>query len=132
MKKRMDRRSCTRFRIPGATLKHRKTGVLFLRGSGTTVTLPLLDISRGGLSFPSDDKIKKNTPLTLIVNMPGDPGDAEPLEVKGVVKWLSVNPSISYKFRVGVQFLPYGDGRGCNPGHVLEKIKLIEGIYGDG
>ena len=42
--------------------------------------------------------------------------------MKGKVVWTAVNPEKSYKYRVGVQFEPYGEKKGQNPPELLDKI----------
>jgi len=48
--------------------------------------------------------------------------DEEPVIMKGKVVWTAVNPEKSYKYRVGVQFEPYGEKKGQNPPELLDKI----------
>ena len=52
--------------------------------------------------------------------------DEEPVIIKGKVVWTAGNPEKSYKYRVGVQFEPYGEKKGQNPPELLDKITTWE------
>jgi hypothetical protein len=41
----------------------------------------------------------------------------------GIVRWFASNPGQSYKYQLGVQFLPYGDKKDMNyPGNLVKII----------
>ncbi len=121
--KRSERRECRRFHVPGMTLSYRVRGVLGLGNGDAEEEVPVVELSKGGLRFFSDRKIREGRRIDLEVQIPDE---SESLPITGVVKWRLPAPSRSYKYQVGVQFLPYGEGRGRNPRKVLEKISALE------
>ena len=116
----LEKRACARFRIPGATIAFRKEKSLFKKSSYAAEFLPMLDISRGGIRFLSQEILDLDTRVHLRVQVPGDPSA---LKMDGIVRWFASNPGQSYKFQLGVQFLPYGDKKDMNyPGNLVKII----------
>jgi hypothetical protein len=117
-----ERRACKRFVIPGAVVNYRKEG--FLRSGKYSQELsPLYDISRGGLRFVSNESLAVDVTVTVHIIMPQ--GD-EVLVLQGNVRWIDVNPGQSYKYQIGIQFAPYGTGKGENDPEVLKRIIALE------
>ena len=116
----LEQRTCARFRIPGATVAYKKA-----EKSGKPVDyreefLPLLDISRGGIRFLTQELLKLDSRLHLKIQVPGD---VYPLAMEGTVRWYGANPGQSYKYQIGVQFLPYGEKKDMNyPGSLVKII----------
>ena len=80
----LEKRGCVRFRIPGATAAYKKEKSLFHRNPDYGGEfLPILDISRGGIRFLSNENIALDTKLHLRVQVPGD---QSPLQIDGVVQ----------------------------------------------
>ena len=80
----------------------------------------MLDISRGGIRFLSTEDIPLDTRLHL--QHPG-PRRPSPLKIDGLVRWSAPNVGQSFKYQIGVQFLPYGDKKGMNyPGSLVKII----------
>ncbi len=116
----LEKRSCARFRIPGATIAFRRGKGLFKKSAYASEFLPMLDISRGGIRFLSQTILDLDTRVHLSVQVPGDPSA---LKMDGIVRWFASNPGQSYKFQLGVQFLPYGDKKDMNyPGNLVKII----------
>ena len=116
----LEKRTCARFRIPGATIAFRKEKGLFKKSAYGAEFLPMLDISRGGIRFLSQEMLDLDTRIHLSVQVPGDPS---PLKMDGIVRWFASNPGQSYKYQLGVQFLPYGEKRDMNyPGNLVKII----------
>ena len=127
---RIERRTCFRFEIPGATTSykldkflsssHRKYGEEFC---------PILDISRGGMRFVSQKALKINTKINMKISIPGE---RVPMTFKGRVRWSAANPGKSYKYQIGVQFNPYGEKKGQNyPGSLVKIIALEQKFIPD-
>jgi len=118
----LEKRECVRFRIPGATISFRKEKALGKKEEPSGEFCPILDISRGGVRFLSQELIKFNTKLELEIHVPGE---KIPLILKGVVRWYCPNPTKSYKYQIGVQFNPYGEKKDQNyPGNLVKIIAL--------
>jgi len=119
----LEKRACVRFRIPGATVKYKREK-RFLRSSDYVAEFcPVLDLSRGGIRFLAQEMIKFDSLVELKVSIPGE---TSPLVLKGIVRWYSPNPGQSYKYQMGVQFLPYGDSKDHNYPGALTKIIALE------
>lgn len=119
----IERRTCERFEVPGATLCYRREGLLPFSKEYTEECFPIVDISRGGLRFLSETMLKVDAMLSLKVTLPGD---ETPLLIKGRVSWASVNPGVSYKYQIGIQFEPYGDKKSENDPESLRRITALE------
>ncbi|MCX6560358.1 MAG: PilZ domain-containing protein [Candidatus Aminicenantes bacterium] len=120
----LEKRTCARFRIPGATIAFKREKSLFKRNSEYGGEfLPMLDISRGGIRFLSTENLPLDTRLHLSIQVPGDPS---PLKMDGLVRWAAPNIGQSFKYQLGVQFAPYGDKKGMNYPGSLVKIIAFE------
>jgi len=120
----LEKRSCARFRIPGATAAYKKEKSLFHRNPDYSGEfLPVLDISRGGIRFLSNESIALDTRIHLRIQVPGD---QSPLKIDGTVRWSAPNVGQSFKYQIGVQFFPYGEKKSMNYPGILVKIIAYE------
>lgn len=120
----IERRTCLRFEIPGATVNYKLDRLLPSTGEKYDEEFcPLLDISRGGLRFLSQKSLKINTKLITNISVPGE---QVPLQLKGRIRWAAANPGRSYNYQIGIQFNPYGEKKGQNYPGTLVKIIALE------
>jgi Tfp pilus assembly protein PilZ len=119
----LEKRTCVRFRIPGATVKYKRPKSFFRKSGYIAEFCPILDISRGGIRFLSTELLKFESETTLKISVPEE---SEPLSLTGIVRWYTVNPGQSYKYQIGVQFHPYGEKKGQNEPGVLKKLIALE------
>jgi len=110
----IEKRTCIRFQIPGATVSYQFK-------EHVEEFSPLVDISRGGLKFIGKKPPEINTEVTLNISTPGE---RIPLTMKGKVQWISYVEAKDQYF-IGVQFNPYGEKQGENyPGNMVKIIAL--------
>jgi len=110
----IEKRTCIRFQIPGATVSYQFKEHL-------EEFSPLIDISRGGLKFIGKKPPEMNSEVTLNISIPGE---RIPLTMKGKVQWISYVEAKDQYF-IGVQFNPYGEKQGENyPGNMVKIIAL--------
>jgi Tfp pilus assembly protein PilZ len=122
VEKSLEKRTCLRFRIPGASVKYKKEKISLKKNDYIAEFLPVLDISRGGICFLAQELLKFGSLITLQISAPGE---TVPLTLKGTVRWHSPSPGHSYRYQIGVQFLPYGEKKGQNyPGALVKLIAL--------
>jgi len=119
----IERRTCIRFEIPGATLNYKREKTFLPDEKFSEEFCPILDISRGGLRFLTKEELKMNTMVTMKISLPGE---RVSLEMRGQVRWATVNTGQNYKYQVGVQFNPYGEKKGQNYPGALVKIIALE------
>jgi hypothetical protein len=118
----IERRTCIRFEIPGATVSYKVKKPLLTKSSSGEEFCPTIDLSRGGLRFLSQDELKIGTPILLKISIPGE---RVPLELHGQVRWVTPNTGLSYNYQIGAQFNPYGEKKGQNyPGSLVKIIAL--------
>jgi Tfp pilus assembly protein PilZ len=123
----IERRSCIRFRIPGATVNYQRKSLLAKPGF-IEEFCPILDISRGGIRFLTQKTLKPDSDVTLRISVPGE---RIPFTMKGIVKWSAPNEGKSYPFQVGVQFNPYGMDKDQNLPQNMVKIMALEQKFAD-
>jgi Tfp pilus assembly protein PilZ len=118
----IERRTCIRFEIPGATVSYKLKKPLLTKTTYGEEFCPAIDVSRGGLRFLSQENMKIGTPIMLKISVPGE---RIPLELHGLVRWVAPQVGMSYKNQIGVQFSPYGEKKGQNyPGSLVKIIAL--------
>jgi Tfp pilus assembly protein PilZ len=120
-------RKCIRFQIPGTVLHYKKRSLFFSRMEFSENYFPVLDISRGGLCFLSQDSIRLYSAAFFKLVIPGK----SPLIIKGTVRWCTRDLGQSYAYRIGVQFFPYGAKRSNNPRTILNELEMLEKRYTD-
>jgi len=119
----LEKRTCLRFRIPGATVKYKSEKKFLKKHDYIAAFCPLLDLSRGGIRFLAQELLKFESHVEMKISIPGE---ASPLVIKGLVRWYSPNAGKSYKYQIGVQFLPYGESANHNYPGALTKIIALE------
>jgi Tfp pilus assembly protein PilZ len=117
------KRSCDRFSIPGTVLYYKVVPRFFGEGVYSDNYYPVINMSRGGALFLCDQRFEAGTELMVKLVMPQD--DREIL-LRAEVRWIAKNPEQSYRYRTGIAFSPYGEGKKQNPVHLLELFKDLE------
>ncbi len=84
---------------------------------------PVINMSRGGALFLCDQRFEAGTELMVKLVMPQN--DQE-FVLRAEVRWIAKNPEQSFRYRTGIAFSPYGDGKKQNPMHLLEQLKDLE------
>jgi hypothetical protein len=118
----IERRTCIRFKIPGAAVNYQRKSLLPKPGFAEEFC-PVVDISRGGVRFLTQKMVKPDTELTLRISVPGE---RIPFTMKGIVKWSAPSEGKSYQFQIGVQFNPYGMDKDQNLPQTMVKIMALE------
>jgi Tfp pilus assembly protein PilZ len=122
----LERRACIRFEIPGATIRYKLKKLFFEKQVFEEEFCPLIEMSRGGLQFLAQNTHKVGTSVSLEISIPGE---RVPLVLAGRIRWTAPNVGKSYKYRMGVQFSPYGEKKGQNYPGILVKIISLEQKY---
>jgi len=122
----LKKRSCVRFHAPGATLCYRKKARFWRKGAYSEDHYPVLDISRGGVKFLSNHRLKVGQSVEARIHIPET---EQILKIAAVVRWVGKNPEASYRFQTGIAFAPYGSGKNDNPPELLERIRELEAAY---
>lgn len=119
----IERRTCLRFEIPGATLNYRISRILPPSfDSYDEEFCQVIDISRGGLRFQAKKRIDIDTKLHMNIAIPGE---RVPLTMNGLVRWSTPAEDPTFGYQVGVQFNAYGEKRDQNyPGNLVKIIAL--------
>lgn len=108
-----EKRACKRFEIPGATVNYESE-------AHNGEFCPLSDLSRGGLMFLAKRALDVNAEVSLKISIPGE---RIPLTLTGKVRWVAVVEENKYK--IGIQFNPYGEKKEQNyPGNLVKIIAL--------
>jgi len=125
----LERRACERFVIPGSAITY-KIQSLFTRNQPFTDSLfPVTDLSKGGLSFLSDNPLKENKNISLLLHISEK---ESPLQLEGKTAYVGINPTGTYRYRIGVKFKPFGTKEGFNPLENLKRLEDLEKAYGTG
>ncbi len=119
----IDRRAYKRVKIQGATVTYKEGRFFFSKKQYVEEFYPVVEISRGGVRFLGKKLFTISSQVSIKISLPEEPS---PLILRGRVKWTSLNPSMSYKYQIGIQFDPFGMKKGCNHPEILEKIMKLE------
>ena len=122
----MKKRSCKRFSIPGTVLYYKNKPRFFGKGKYSDAYYPLINMSKGGAGFLCNERLKAGTSLVIKIRIPGI--STEP-EIISEVKWISKNPEQSYRYRTGLAFGSYGEGKNQNPKEILTLLESLETKY---
>ena len=119
----MEKRECIRFNIPGTTLFYKKTNKLGHSREYPDDYYPVLDLSRGGLRFLTNERPKIGLPVEVKISIPET--DHQP-EIKGIVRWVARNLEKSYRYQTGIMFNAYGKRKKDNPSEILSFFQSLE------
>jgi hypothetical protein len=122
MKRNFERRRCERFEIPDAYVRYQKRGIMKMI-SHLSDAKPLVNISKGGLCFKGNEKVKIGDKVTVYLYL--SHGICWP--IKGTVAWK--DGSIYAGFLVGVKFCAYKKGHGYNSPETLDALRALEAFY---
>ncbi len=119
----IDRRAYKRIKIRGATVTYKEGKFFFSKKQYVEEFYPIVEISRGGVRFLGKKLFTIHSHISLKISLPEEPS---PLILRGRVRWTSLNPTMSYKYQIGIQFDPFALKKGCNHPEILEKIMKLE------
>jgi Tfp pilus assembly protein PilZ len=94
-----NKRSCPRFRVPGATLSYRDE------------ICQVMSLGRGGLAFSTNSRPKPGQKLSVLLTF--SPEHA-PIQLRGQVIYCIPNPNESNRYIIGLGFAPFSTRRGHN------------------
>jgi len=126
--KRVERRLCQRFKVPGATVSYWRERLFSSRAGIDEEFCPVLDLSRGGVRFLTQKPLKFKSKIRLQLSIPGE---RVPLDLRGRVRWSTFNAGKSYKYQAGVQFNTYGLEKGQNVPQTLTKLVALESKFAE-
>ena len=115
----IERRAYKRIKTKGATVTYKEGRFFFSKKQYVEEFYPVVEISRGGVRFLGKKLFTISSQVSLKISLPDEPS---PLVLRGPVRWTSLNPAMSYKYQIGIQFDPFTLKKGCNHPEVLEKI----------
>ena len=113
----IERKRFKRLKIPGATVNFSQR---HFKRKYSEEFCPVVDLSRGGIRF-----LCRNLISTIVAKISLQvyiPGERFYLNLKGRIKWTSLNPTENYKYQIGVQFSPFGEKKEQNRPDTLERI----------
>ncbi len=119
----INRRAYKRIKIEGATVSYKEGRFFFSKKQYVEEFYPIVEISRGGVRFMGKKLFTISSQVSIKISLPEEPS---PLILKGRIRWTSLNPAMSYKYQIGIQFDPFAWKKGCNHPEVLEKIMKLE------
>jgi hypothetical protein len=79
------------------------------------------NLSKGGVAFECRFALAVGESVNLSLRVPGQ---REPIELKGEVRWCKRARYGGY--RAGVRFAPFGESSGLNPRSALQALRAIE------
>jgi hypothetical protein len=118
-------RTRQRFTISKATVKY-QTYRFWIRKSSGSPRCPLVDLSGEGLAFLADQTLKPKSRVSLLLAFPGE---EELLRLEGLVVYAVATGIAGYRYRIGIQFLPFTGGKGCNSREALDILANLEKTY---
>jgi hypothetical protein len=125
----LERRTCERFVIPGSTIAYTLHGFFKKQQPFPDKFYPVTDLSKGGISFLSDIPLRENKELSVLLNISEKDS---PLQLEGKVAYISLDSGVSYRYRIGIQFKPFGTKEGLNSLDNLNHLEELEKTYSSG
>ena len=119
----LKKRHCKRFSIPGTVVSFKRRTWFLQRKQLREDIYPVVDLSKGGLKFLCDQRLKPGARIVTRITIPGH---EQLLDVMASVRWIAKNPEQSYKYQIGISFNPYGQGRNLNNEQVLQFFESLE------
>ena len=119
----VEKRRCRRFEIPGAEGRYKKSGLNALIKSFSK-PYPVVNISKGGLAFKCEGRLKKGQKIIFQLMVPNEP----PLNLRSIIRrfeWSEVN---SYGM-VGLEFMPFGNPSSGNAMEALNILRRLDEKY---
>jgi len=121
----VERRKCRRFQVPGAEVRYKKDRNIF-SSSRFSRALPVLDMSKGGLAFLCNKKLRSGTKLVMQLDLP----DESSLTLHGRVRWQG-EKWLGADTNTGIEFMPFGDRKGGNSMEALDVLRQLDDTYGE-
>lgn len=118
-------RARQRLVIPRATVRYGTPG-FWSRKVEYSPPCPLVDLSCDGLALLTDLFLKANKRISALLKFPGE---EEALRVEGRIVYAVATGIAGYRYRVGVQFLPFSGQKGCNDLKSLDVLARIEKTF---
>jgi Tfp pilus assembly protein PilZ len=123
LSRKFGQRAFIRFTVPGAAVSWMPQG----QESFSETSMPLSDISRGGLSFLANEPPAIGSDIFLHIFLPQN---KETIELLGRVVYANPRgPGLIYRFRVGVELKTFAPSEGGNSPHSLKVIETFEWKY---
>jgi hypothetical protein len=119
----LDRRAYKRIKTPGVIVSYKQEKFFSSKKQYAEELHPVVDISRGGMRFMEHEPFTTASKISLKIFLPAE---NSPIILKGRVRWASLNPTIIYKYQIGIQFNSFGMKKGHNHPEILEKIIELE------
>jgi hypothetical protein len=121
----LERRAKRRIFIPKATAKYRMQS-FWSRSASYSNSCPLVDFSSDGIALLADETAPLQKRIALALKFPGE---EETLQVEGCVVYSVATGIAGYRYRIGIQFLPFGRQKGGNTVEALESLTRIENAW---
>lgn len=119
---------CAPFEVAGASARVKPAGVLGAIAGYPRKERQVVNLSKGGLAFESEEPFKKGQKLKVLLHAPGL---EEPIELIAAVRWQKGLVG-GYVLTVGVQFDAFGERKGLNPLAALEALRGLEAEHARG
>jgi AraC-like DNA-binding protein len=118
-------RARQRVTIPKATIRY-GTHRFWMRRSSYSQNCPLVDLSSDGLAFLADQILQPKVRVSLLLKFPGREGI---FRLEGRVIYALATGIAGFRYRIGIQFLPFTGGRGGNSRDALDVLIDMEKTY---
>ncbi len=120
-----DRRAKKRTIIPKAAARYRICG-FWGRKSEYSSQCPLVDFSSDGLAFLADEFVQPQKRIEVALKFPGEESE---IQVQGNIVYSVATGITGYRYRIGIQFLPFGKQKGINTPKAQEALTRLEKIH---
>ena len=87
---------------------------------------PVVDLSKGGLCFLTNKTVKEEKDISIFLRTSNN---EDPIPIEGKVMYMMRNTGVSYQYRIGVQFKPFGKKEGFNSLEHLKRLDELEKNY---
>lgn len=116
---------CESFEVDGASARVRPGGVIGALTGFPQKQNAVINISKGGLAFESEDPFERDQKVKVLLQLPGREAA---LTLSGKVRWQKGLMG-KYILAVGVKFDTFGPHRGQNSLEALDALRDLEAEY---
>lgn len=120
------KRESLRFEVPGATVNYQPESFLSHENLLGEDNCPIVNMSRNGLCFMSREELFPDSNINIKIIVPGRDTT---LNVRGHIRWTTLDQLKDYKYVIGIEFVMDSIFKGLSASDELAELFSLEETY---